>query len=204
MRFDVKLPPSIEDTNKDKQNHDKNFIPHSQIASKLKLSLSDENHMNQCNDIILAFQQLYRKYIDASNATFMINISSRNRNMLRDLYDSKYFTRNYSNSTSKSQSMVENSVNINQSNLNSCCLLNIQFNEYLNSISNSNSNINDDKDPDDVKQLVYKWVLFQTISNMEPSVREISNLMNDSFNRFKMNQELVFALYNKASSIDLV
>ena len=48
------------------------------------------------------------------------------------------------------------------------------------------------------KRIILKWVLLQTISNIDSSVKEISTLMNDSFARFRKEKDLVTKLYEKA------
>ena len=58
-------------------------LPVSMIAKQL---FNDSN-------VIVAFKSLYRKYIDANNAPFMINISSRQRRSLMMSLDNQYYSK---------------------------------------------------------------------------------------------------------------
>ena len=79
-----------------------NTIPQSLIAQKLESTLIENSNENKylrtmdccfivCNSIILAFQNIYNKYICSSNAAFMINISGKQRKQLMQLLDRKYY-----------------------------------------------------------------------------------------------------------------
>lgn len=98
-------------------------VGYSEIAQKLHEKISDlsnchEQGMNDntqnCilvgNTVIFSFQCLYRKYIDSTNASFMINISSRNRNKLQRSLDNEYFI--------ETEAMQHSSISTNTSNNN--------------------------------------------------------------------------------------
>ena len=200
MRYTIKLPEARKYSVGVSASEDEDdCIPYSQIANKLEMSLNnhmnnennDDNILNICHAIILSFQQLYMKFVDASNATFMINISSLNRRQLYQLYDVHYY-RQYlkNNGSSSNNNNIENNngnkANRQASNLKLFeklgfnCALDLVCFEYLETVHSSEKNASDVK-----THVMYAFVLKQRITSIDSSVQEIARLMNDSFSRYK-------------------
>ena len=157
-----------------------------------------------CEKIIIAFRSMYRKYIDSYNATFMINISSRNRDKLMKLFDSDHYhtllrqERRASSMKSVAslnellqfwkESLNESKKNYNQ-NVDNKSQINHQLKQYI-----------DDKTKESMQDgnaiffesELYYWILKKVMLAMEPSVFEISSLMSDSFTRFKNQQRELY------------
>ena len=163
-----------------------------------KLDIISENI---CGNIILAFSQIYDKYIDDDGAVYMINISSRNRNRLKYLFDVYYY---------KTQTGKKNIENINNRHVktstkfsfkltfgmtrsvaidkkNAMCFVKEMVKNYFKNSSNPEN--------DKTEFELLEW-LFKTIINpMDAALLEIVFLMNDSFSRFKtQNRELFHQL----------
>ena len=175
-----------------------------------------------CNHIIVAFKRIFNKYVDLNHATFMINISSQNRKVLTQLLDSEYYYyncdhENYNYSVTYQMNKKQRSslsisfhkllnrssngnINVrNQDVTKRKSLINAQFEEFNLSMSNKIDTYTvaiagdgDNKQLVNVNKQIYKWVLRKLILATEPSVHEISQLMNDSFIRFKMNKRDLF------------
>ena len=89
------------------QKHDAGHgYPISLIASKLYKDL----------DIIAALKLIYKKYIDYYDASFMINISSYNRDNLMFLFDDKYYNKFIKPTIINSNNSNNNSNNNNNNN----------------------------------------------------------------------------------------
>ena len=117
-RFNVNLADSQQSYNRKSQKNKninsrfEQFIPESAISQQLFKSLNNIDMIDSqvsivSNHIILAFRSIYHKYIDSYNATFMINISSRHRTQLRNLFDSDYYFQYCANSTDVNDSNDE-------------------------------------------------------------------------------------------------
>ena len=145
------------------------IVPISKIAQKL----CDDN------DIVTAFKSLYKKYIDSQNAPFMINIASKNREKLMISLDCKY----YQNQIIQQQRQQKNGKRIS-------ITIRSKF-ENLNSM-NSNNYISNKETLIDIEYFKQneskEWLLTRLILEMDAAAREISQLMNGSFLRFKRNQ----------------
>ena len=221
-RYDLKLPIATTSSRKIKNKGELNDIPSSMIANKLNESLVDlignidididikidDNKKADiisktvCTKIISSFRCIYCKYINSNGAIFEINISSRNRNILRDLYDCNYYKRYQSiNNDNKDKDdddnvelksirldSVDNNVKGTMSNYS---MMNKKLDDYL--LNSDNVNVSEYN--------LYKFVLSKIITRMEPSVYEISNLINDSYSRFinknkKLYQKLSLSVSN--------
>ena len=191
-RHDLKLPQEI---------------PKSMIAEKLNKELnnliSDVNNTNKninnkvdaisiliCEKIIIAFHSMYNKYIDPNNAIFMINISSRNRDILNNLFAENNYNNDRSRSRSYSIDLIKRRFfHAKQAQQNSKMLtITHEINYFI------TENINC------LESILFKWILSKMIFAMERSVREISGLMNDSFKRFKRKHRQQF--YDLCKKID--
>ena len=158
-------------------------IPISIIAVQLCVS----------NDIICAFKRLYKKYIDPNNACFMVNISSMNRETLVTLLDAKYYCNHIRKQHSAKlvsrksiRQLVRFSGTDGDSNSNG-----------INGISVANDNLNSSlysekkNDRSMIDQLFEKhnkskeWLIRQLLICMDCVALELSQLMRDSFARFK-------------------
>ena len=147
-----------------------------------------------CARIISSFRCLYTKYIDSQNAVLMINISSQNRKMLMELLDCDYYQKCKSSlSTRKRGSFDASAVamndfwpfkkDVNASSKGKYSLINEQMGKYTQETTESEKGLSDTE--------LIQWTLSKLILAMEPSVLEISNLMNDSFLRFKIKHQEV-------------
>lgn len=160
-------------------------IPVSSIALKLMNAQNDNDNDNdeQQASIIEAFVELYAKYIDASNACFMINISSQHRDALEHLLDKNYYFKIHSqrvrrrhskNQQSTSLNMLklqqdDSSISTNVNDVKVTCLIEYEFNKRK----------NQEMSP------ALECLLEKLIVPMDNAAREIAALMNDSFSRFR-------------------
>ena len=148
-------------------------------------------------DIICAFKRLYCKYIDPNNACFMLNISSMNRESLITLLDSKYYN-NHIRKQYSSKLVATKSIKQ---------LLTFGGNGNGNGNGNSGgTNINNDNDNSNINKSLCsekkndrsmideeyekhneskEWLVKQLLIEMDRVAIEISQLMHDSFTRFK-------------------
>ena len=168
-----------------------------------------------CDKIIKAFERLYDKYICDKNASYMINISSRNRKNLKHLFDANY----YKSQLDKQQSKSKLNMNMNNNNggtgnsrnsrNSSRMRFSIKFSivGYRNNISSQRGkgnmktrmkaelkkflkeNINDDGK---TEADLIKWLLEQILFPFDESFKEIVFLMNDSYTRFKTQNRQLF------------
>ena len=128
--------------------------------------------MKVCDKIILAFRRIYHKYIDSNRATFLIDISRKNKEMMRTLYDYNYYYANFEDeSEKKSDKMIK---------LNQDSLINKEYKDYISEYHKSNG----------MRSLLskhdlYKWLLIKCLSSMEKSLDQITLLMDDSYIRFQ-------------------
>ena len=145
-------------------------------------------------DIIIAFKSLYNKYIDEYNAPFMINISSHCRKTLMKSLDSNYFQRCMSTKNEKGIKIIKPSLTQNISDK----LKNARYRSSGSSGSNGN---NGSKGSDDVMMMMkmsafidkdwidnersIDWLLVRLTSEMDTAAREISQLIQQSFVRFR-------------------
>ena len=175
------------------------IMPVSLIAKKLYNDL----------DIIEAFKSLYKKYIDSKYAPFMINISATSRYNLKVSLDHDYYIESiYSHNKNKSTSVsldrlyfawqlardrVNNTSDTNDRN---------DRNNNNNAYDANSSNCPDIEivdiavgDPSDntciideefkQHQRCVEWLLIRLITEMDAAAQEVSDLMNQSFIRFK-------------------
>ena len=113
----ISLPPTSDQIN---DKTDGKYIPESMIAKQLRKKLSiwtldvksqmnlgsdnikynydynvnkqiDIKSKNIGDDIIVAFSQIYNKYINGDTAIYMINVSSRSRRKPKHLFDTDYY-----------------------------------------------------------------------------------------------------------------
>ena len=124
-KYKLKLPETNSNMNSI------HYFPQSIIAQRLNNSLEkflvddidikDDKFDNSktlivCKHIILAFKSIYYKYIDDSDAIFMINVSSPSRNKVTKLLDADYYLdhqQDQSDIISPSIDFEENSKNDN-------------------------------------------------------------------------------------------
>ena len=139
MGFDVKMP-KISQSLLNESGDDQFDLPLSKIAIKL---YHDKN-------VRIAFKSLYNKYINGTNAPFMINIGSRQRNSLMELFDCRYYQKVVLAQTNNVNSKI--------------ALIDDQF------VENNQS---------------MEWLLKCIITQMDVAANEITQLINDSFRRFK-------------------
>ena len=209
-RYELKLP---DNSNRNFNINDMNSIPQSRIAQQLNGELKEagDNWSNVtiivCNNIIIAFKRIFDKYVDSNHATFMINISSQHRKILTQLLDCEYYYYNFVVNNRDNNMMKNNvkrrsrlskllnrrsTINVKNEDIKKRkSLINAQFEDFIRSIS-GNYKSDDENINQSVNKQIYKWVLEKLILAMEPSVKEISNLMNDSFLRFKINKRDLF------------
>ena len=196
-----------------------NSIPTSQLASQLNEELTGYGNVvkengkinrdtrNICKYIIHTFMLLYDKYVsDASH--FMINVSSRSRNRLKQHLDVRYYQiqmknggfqlpktnslrkGNYKKDTlpppvltlanvaSKSQDDIKNSDGSGGNIEFKHTMMLKKFDDYVNN-------------GQDLKQNeLYEWLLTILIENTERAVRETAELMKDSYLRFKTDTDV--------------
>lgn len=200
MGFNLNIP-KIPDSklshrgSSDKSNNSSTNTPFSLIAKRL---YKDDN-------IILAFKSLYNKYIDATNAPFCVNISSRNRVQLTHLLDSYHYqkTLKHKHRASKSRlsgilkpgqlgrmlnstataSSATLSVNggsaVIANKINGLAFIDVQFDEMV-----DKQNENGDK-KGKINETAVSWLLKTLVAEMDKAARELSKLMDDTFNRFR-------------------
>ena len=152
--------------------------------------------------IVTAFERLYDKYIDSQNAVFMINISSRHRDMLAYNFDRKRYNppvitattplQNINSQTStggsddrdpkrsRGISFRKRSIGRKSARNEQSTYLRDELKEYLKSYQTKGLHL--------TQRDLIKWITKKILKSTEPSVREIATLMNDSFSRFKISQ----------------
>ena len=182
---------------------DGNINPSSSILSiEMPVSLIAKQLFDD-SDIINAFKLLYNKYIDSNNAPFMINISSDIRNPLMELLDEKYHKRMRIGKKSQitgdsiKSSMVDRLKAINIDSVPPSTETSVDItvtNEECNVSVETNDNYNK------VASAVFasfieqeferhgkcnQWLLTQLLTAMDDAAKEISQLMCDSFRRYK-------------------
>ena len=204
-------------------NKENEYIPESVMAKKLRNELAGLNilinnessesgnnsnsnvtvHVSEiCNSISVAFESLYNKYVNSQSAIFEINIASRNRLNWMRLFDTSSYHR-------KHQSVIYSTLSI-------LTIDNRNSNDNKNNNGNnknSKNNKNETKTMNFLREEVKKrydeasknnengkeilvWMLNEIMETVEPSVHEISVLMNDSFSRFlRDNQDFVATLH---------
>ena len=92
------LNPKIKNKNKDNKKDKLVMVDNDSECdekdhiTKIPISLIAKQLFSDLN-VINGFRSLYTKYIDPSNASFMINISSQNRQNLINLLDSRHYQR---------------------------------------------------------------------------------------------------------------
>ena len=128
---------------------------------------NNDNNKLICVTIMQAFRKLYSKYIDSNGAVFMINISSRNRNTLKNMFDSRSRGVQASKTDTQTMTMV------------------LHSNDNDNDHDGNDSGINNTE----IKELIQRILI-----SFEPSVAEIAALMGDSFTRFRIKEK---ELYNQ-------
>lgn len=214
----LRLPPNITNSN---SNNKSNVIPESLIAQQLRNNLNkliiidniNSNSINNkkidiisenvCGEVIISFILLYNKYINDESATYMINISSRNRNKVKYLFDTNYYRNDKKKRNSKHRYSFEqiaittknrlfvnknNNVDNNSDNVNGMSYIKQELKQYLKNINTSNKNDNNNNN----EYLLYQWLLERILLEMDKCLLEIIFLMNDSFGRFKMQNEALF------------
>lgn len=165
--------------------------------------------------IIDAFQALYNKYV-SEYAQHMINVDSKNRSALKKIFDDNISTflstkkSHVRQSSSIGRWLARPSTIMVTSATNTGGVLGMNSKGKGNNAFDNNNNgtsvnhgikikkvkIKSDferycKDNVNLKEdEAIEWLLTQLITTMEPAVLEISNLMNDSFTRFKKDTEL--------------
>lgn len=196
MKFNLNL----QTKNRCKRNI---VIPYSVIAKELE----------QDGDIIKAFKSLYNKYIDSNKAPFMVNIASRQREILTHSLNETYYKQQsgMNNSDSKPKtpklrmlSIGFTSIGNSKNNANDeTAMENIVDSKNNNNNSKSQRRSNEKTNENVMKNIdhkcfVYKewkkdenpsieWLLQRLIVEMDGAAIQVSNLMNDSFQRFRAN-----------------
>ena len=180
-------------------------------------SYSKQNTIAVGDCIIRAFSCIYSKYVDDYGASFMINISHRNRQSLLKLFDYKYYEKwqKNSNASNADESVIQQVARErNQS-----------IFVKLRNIASNEQELNENNNDKDVKMAVanyllrneiandascntkaefdtrIEWLLKVLIKDMEKAVKEVSNLMQDSFFRFRREKKHLFQYMIKSSSI---
>ena len=162
-------------------NKNDKSIPTSFIALKL---MCDDN-INDELKIIQAFVSLYIKYIDPNGACFMINISSRRRQLLIQLLDANYYYRVHlgrHRATSGSLTIFSRKKQINQKQ--PTCWICEQWKSKTTVVSAKGIKLENELVNLNIA-IDHKWLFQQLIIPMDSAAREIANLMKDSFSRFK-------------------
>ena len=176
------------------QHTQDNSIPVSLIAKQLIDDL----------DIIGAFKSLYHKYIDPNHASFMINISSQNREKLIISLDGAFFKRRYSyldtNATTQKRNIVKqqeeqepqtsSGIGMGMGRQPSLKLkksfkmlsIAVGASQVESTLGNTKALI--DVQYEENNQSV-EWLLLRLFSEMDLAAVEVSKLMNDTFARFK-------------------
>ena len=150
-------------------------IPVSLIAQQLYQTIEEninKNIIHIGNDIIEAFKLIYNKYVDAQDAIFMINISSRKRNSLMNLLDCEYYYREVQKPNfvrRLTDTIAKNGGDQDKD----TCWLNAQWLEYCKN--------NKEKDRNDK----IKWILKSLFTSIEPSVYEIEKFLHSAFRRYE-------------------
>ena len=190
-RFDLALPKATETEH----------IPQSLIAQRLRNTINDlrkgqkVTKLNEqfdivtisiCDEIVVTFKSIYYKYVDPSNAIFMINISSRLRKTSTEQLDHDYYTKLRESQASNGVQRADSDVSL--ASLNTS----IARRDMKYSVINADLQVYLTRNPNSTEKEVLKWVLKQLIIPMERNVSEIANLMNDSFSRFKTSQQQLF------------
>ena len=164
---------------------------------------SKENIIAVGDCIVSAFSCIYSKYVDDYDASFMINISHRNRQALLKLFNCNYYDR-WQKSLKNSLNSADGSSNKSMVKKDASQYMNrMAMVNYLlrNEIENANdSTLNNNKDEFD-KQI--ECLLKLLIESMEKAVKEVSNLMQDSFFRFRRDKKHLFKYMTKSSSATL-
>ena len=156
-----------------------------------------------CDEIIVAYDKLYSKYIDSQNAFYMINISGNVRNQIAYWFDKEQYKRLIGKGKKGSGSFgsfgivslsrkasvtghgnMSKGDNRNHENNGDIIMTNnirASFQDYIKDSKNKNVNIEDVD--------LISWTLEQVLTTIEPSAIEIGNLMNDSFSRFRRQHQ---------------
>ena len=171
--------------------------------------------------IISAFSSLYCKYVDDYGASFMINISHRNRQSLLKLFDYKYYEKWQNNLKRKSsnvdgddesvikqvtrerdqsifarlRNIVSNEQKLNENSDNTMPKMAMANYLFRNEIVNDATC--DTKEEFDTK---IELLLRLLMKDMEKAAKEVSNLMQDSFFRFRREKKHLFQYMVKSSS----
>ena len=153
-------------------------------------SIVGKKNKKICLQIIDTFRQLFDKYIDSRHAVFMVNVSSRNRENLIKLFDTHYYNHNYNrNSQNKNNShgILSNGAKL-MKKMSKRLIIDNEI-EMKRSVINDNldekcSQLNDDD--------LIKWLLLTIMQQFEANVREITFLMNDSFSRFRIDENELY------------
>ena len=199
-------------------------------AVDIDYNCSKENIIAVGDCIVSAFSCIYSKYVDDYDASFMINISHRNRQSLLKLFDYKYYDKwrkNLKNNVNNTDGSIDKAMmkqvgrQRNQSIF--AKLRNIASNVEKSDEEKSNENSNDRmnriamanyllrehiaNEPNDTRftnkdefDKRIEWLLKLLIENMENAVKEVSNLMQDSFFRFKRQKKHLFKYMIKSST----
>lgn len=179
MQFNLMLPESqplgIKQKRKNKTLN-KMAIPYSLIAQQLTI---DKN-------IISAFKSLYNKYIDSIHAPFMINIASKQRQVLTYSLDDNYYKQEMKHLRVGSASSVAKTPKIK---LMATSISTNDENKTRQDLD-GNSNIKNKSFIDDEWKAngdSIEWLLKRLIIEMDRAALEVSQLINDSFQRFRAN-----------------
>lgn len=183
MKYELQLPDENQSNNSATKK-----IPASNIAKVLKKWLINKQARDAVeigHGVIDCFRLLYLKYIDSSNADFMVNIKSETRQTLTIMLDCLYFMRiqrinSNKNNNHNSDASASLSVNVNGLSDNNIpkSFINIEFDKYTSKNEENATN-----------EMVIEWLLKHIMFEMESAVLQVSALMNDSFIRFKSNDE---------------
>ena len=206
------LNPKIKNKNKDNKKDKLVMVDNDSECdekdhiTKIPISLIAKQLFSDLN-VINGFRSLYTKYIDPSNASFMINISSQNRQNLINLLDSRHYQRLHQTRRKvPSVRALIRKVSRGQS------LRDLGLNEQIKDNSDGDNDVKEDsaqseqrvkkkkksgKDYSLVNEQYerhkYKnrtnameWLLKTLTIDMDLAAKEISVLMNDSFTRFKV------------------
>ena len=163
-----------------------------------------------CDVITVAFRKIYDKYIVANQAPFEVNVSSHQRFIVYELFDCRYYKKmqrdnnrsrasvgshqlgqdshNMANRLNKDRSMIDDEIDTYMMHIHTSSTGN--YNETSNNDTSAEANTRVCLSREEEREL-YKWILLKIMICMEPSVFEITGLMNDSFSRFKSHNGLL-------------
>ena len=161
-----------------------------------------------CLEIIKAFKLLFNKYVDESTAIFLMYLSTNNVEKMKNLFHNfnsftnlrKQRKERKANKTSTASYRKDTEMTTKSSvvpNTNMLGALNTFFRgaKVDETIIERELKVMLDmeKENDQLKNKhVFKWLLAKIVIAIEPSMEQTSTLLTDSFERFKINNNILF------------